>query len=134
MVRGHPGFHLGAGITGKASPCKGFSVSTPDVLRHPNRNELATTLRHEGIRIGEIIAYRAWRVFGPEWLRRGDDRLHSVLMADYVWQPDEPASGDIRTHGIYSFRDVIKSTDDYGYDTGLRGPILFGEVKIWGRL
>jgi len=58
-----------------------------------NANEFATTLRHEGIRIGEIIAYRAWRVIGPHWWWQGDDRLHSVLMQDYVWHPDEPASG-----------------------------------------
>jgi len=109
-------------------------MSTIVVTTSPNRNELAATLRHEGIRVGEIIAYRAWRVFGSGWLGRGDDRLHSVLMVDYVWQPDDPASGDIRTHGIYSFRDVVRSTGDYGYDTGLRGPLLFGEVKIWGEI
>ena len=109
-------------------------MSTVIITTSPNRNELATTPRHEGIRVGEIIAYRAWRVFGSGWLRRGDDRLHSVLMVDYVWHPDDPASGDIRTHGIYSFRDVVRSTGDYGYDTGLRGPLLFGKVKIWGEI
>src|SRR5262249_9610743 len=73
--------------------------------------------------------------FGSGWLGRGDDdRLHSVLIVDYVWQPDDPASGDIRTHGIYSFRDVVRSTGDYGYDPGLRGPLLFGKVKIWGEI
>jgi hypothetical protein len=77
-----------------------------------NQNELARTLRHEGIRVGEIIAYRAWRVFVPHWWWKGDDRLHSVLMQDYVWDPDEPASGDVRTHGIYSFRNAV----DYGAD------------------
>ena len=45
----------------------------------------------------------------------GDDRLHSVLMKDYVWHPDEPASGDVRTHGIYSLRDVIRSKEEYYY-------------------
>src|SRR6184192_2391159 len=73
---------------------------------NPNHNELARTLKHEGVRVGEIIAYRAWRVIEPGWLRSGDDLLHSVLMKDCVWHPDNPASGDVRTHGIYSFRDV----------------------------
>src|SRR5215469_1853671 len=75
-------------------------------------NHLSRTLRHEGIRVGEITAYRAWRVVEPTWLRRGDDLLHSVLMRDYVWHPDRPASGDVRDHGVYSFRHVIRSRED----------------------
>ncbi len=71
-----------------------------------NNNELARRIRHEGIRVGEIIAYRAWRVIVPGWLSRGD-LLHSVAMRDYVWYPDGPASGDVRTHGIYSFRKLL---------------------------
>src|SRR5438876_1137038 len=74
------------------------------VVINRNQNELARTLKHEGLRVGEIIAYRAWRVIHPRWFRSGDDRLHSVLMRDYIWHPDEPASGDVRTHGIYSFQ------------------------------
>ena len=91
-------------------------------------------LKHEGIRVGEIIAYRAWRVIESGWLRRGDDRLRSVFMRDYVWHPDKPASGDVRTHGIYSFRDVIRGKEDYGYNAGINGPLLFGKVKIWGEI
>ena len=87
---------------------------------------------HEGIRVGEIIAYRAWRVMGPSWFRSGDDRLHSVYMRKYVWSPDEPACGDVRTHGIYSFRQVIRSTEDYRYD--VHAVLLFGKVKIWGEV
>jgi hypothetical protein len=30
-------------------------------------NELAARLKHEGIRAGEIIAYRAWRVIVQPW-------------------------------------------------------------------
>ena len=97
-------------------------------------NELASTLRHEGIRIGEIIAYRAWRAIESTWFRRSDDLLHSVLMLDYVWHPDKPAWGDVRTHGIYSFRNVIRSRDEYGYNVGQHGSFLFGKVKIWGEV
>jgi len=94
---------------------------------------LPGTLRHEGIRVGEIIAYRAWRVIVPRWLS-GGDLLHSIAMRDYVWYPDRPASGDVRTHGIYSFHNVIRSRDDYGYDPGTIEPFLFGRVKIWGEV
>jgi hypothetical protein len=98
-----------------------------------NNIVLPTTLRHEGIRVGEIIAYRAWRVIVPGCLSRSD-LLHSVAMRDYVWYPNRPASGDVRTHGIYSFRNVVRSRDDYGYDPGTIEQFLFGKVKIWGEI
>ena len=99
-----------------------------------NDNQLARTLRHEGIRIGEIIAYRAWRVIEANWFRRADDLLHSVFVRDYVWYPDRPASGNVRTHGIYSFRDAVRCRWDYGYTQGTHGTLLFGKVKIWGEV
>jgi hypothetical protein len=97
-------------------------------------NELARKLRHEGIRVGEIIACRAWLVIKPGWLRRGDDRLHSVYRRDYVWHPDKPASGDVRTHGIYSFRDAARAKYEYISTSVDDGPLLLGKVKIWGEV
>jgi hypothetical protein len=97
-----------------------------------NQNELARHLKHDGVRVGEIIAYRAWQVIHP--FRSGDDRLRSVYIRDYVWHPDEPASGDVRIHGIYSFRDVVRCKQEYGYNFGIGGPLLFGKVKIWGEI
>jgi hypothetical protein len=29
-------------------------------------------------------------------------------VTDYIWEPNKPASGDVRRYGIYSFRDVIR--------------------------
>ncbi len=52
---------------------------------HELQNELARGFRHEGIRVGEITAYRARRAIEPTWLRNADDRLHSVYVQDYVW-------------------------------------------------
>jgi hypothetical protein len=98
-----------------------------------NENRNAMRLRHDGIRVGEIIAYRAWRVIHPWWFRNGDDRLHSVFIKDYVWHPDEPAYGDVRDHGVYSFRNVIRSREEYWYYVGIE-PLLFGKVKIWGEI
>ena len=89
---------------------------------------------HGGIRAGDIIAYRAWRVFEERnWKRQADYRLHSVHREDYVWHPEQPASGDVRFHGIYSFKQVIRTHDQYGYPTR-DGPFLFGSVKIWGEI
>jgi hypothetical protein len=90
-------------------------------------------LKHDGVRVGEIIAYRAWRVIEQGWLRKGDDRLHSVLLKRYVWRPDEPAYGDARKYGIYSFRNVIRSREEYWYSVD-NEPLLFGKVKIWGEV
>jgi len=101
-----------------------------------NHEDLPVRLKHEGVRVGEIIAYRAWRVLinsGGRFRRGGDDRLHSVYMRDYVWHPEEPASGDVRTHGIYSFRHAVRSNEEYGYNVGA-GLLLFGKVKIWGEV
>jgi hypothetical protein len=39
----------------------------------------------------------------------------------------------VGTHGIYSFRDVVRSNEEYGYSVG-RGALLFGKVKIWGEV
>ena len=97
-----------------------------------DENRRAEAIRHSGIRVGEIIAYRAWRV-GLWWLWQADDRLRSIYMRDYFWQPDEPASGDVRTHGIYSFRDMVRSRQEHGFPIG-DGEILFGRVKIWGEV
>jgi hypothetical protein len=93
----------------------------------------AMRLKHDGIRVGEIIAYRAWRVIGPRWWWEPDDRLHSVLIKDYIWDPDQPASGDVRTHGIYSCRNVVRSREEYLYFVST-ATLLFGKVKIWGEI
>jgi len=49
-------------------------------------------------------------------------------------EPVSPASGDVQTHGIYSFRDVIRSNDQIGYTSVMDEPLLFGKVKIWGEV
>jgi len=67
------------------------------------------------------------------WLWQADDRLRSIYMRNYFWQPGEPASGDVRTHGIYSFRDMVRSRQEHGFPIG-DGEILFGRVKIWGEV
>ncbi len=99
---------------------------------HPE-NERANTVKHSGLRVGEIIGYRAWRVGERSWSNPAQDRLCSVYISDYVWDPDKPASGDVRTHGIYSFRNVIRSSAEYAH-TLPNSLLLFGKVKIWGEV
>jgi hypothetical protein len=99
----------------------------------PQDGDPGSRLKHDGVRVGEITAYRAWQVITPSWLRKGDDLLRSVLIRDYVWHPHAPASGGVRRHGIYSFRNVIRSKKDYWYSAGTE-PLLFGKIKIWGEV
>jgi len=54
-------------------------------------------------------------------------------VTDYIWEPNKPASGDVRRYGIYSFRDVIRSREKYGFPLS-RGHLLFGRVKLWGEV
>jgi hypothetical protein len=86
----------------------------------PPRREskLANDLKHEGIRVGEIIAYRAWRVVESTWMRRTwmrrcDNRLHSVLIKDYVWLPDEPASGDVAIRQRKNLGEIVEHEAGY---------------------
>ena len=87
----------------------GTTVKVPAVLHEPR------AIPHSGIRVGEIIGYRAWRVFRPGLFSRSNNWLRSVYITDYIWEPNKPASGDVRRYGIYSFRDVIRSREEYGY-------------------
>jgi hypothetical protein len=59
-------------------------------LPHPE-NERAKKIKDSGIRLGEIIGYRAWQIAEGSWFRRDPDRLCSVYISDYVWDPDKPA-------------------------------------------
>ena len=83
--------------------------------------------------MGEIIGYRAWRIIELGRLRGCEDRLRSVAIWEYVWEPDQPASGDVQVHGVYSFRNVVRSKEDYTHTLGC-GPLLFGKVKLWGEV
>ncbi len=66
---------------------------------HELQNELARRFRHEGIRVGEITAYRAWRVIEPTWLREPDDRLHSVYVQDYLGTAGSLLFGRVKIWG-----------------------------------
>ena len=56
-----------------------FVVSGPAPFYDENRR--AEAIRHSGIRVGEIIAYRAWRVIESRPLDPPDATLESTLHA-----------------------------------------------------
>jgi hypothetical protein len=52
-----------------------------------------------GIRAGEIVAHRAWRVIGAA--------LFSVYIDRFYWPPGQMVAGDVETHhGIHGFKTV----------------------------
>src|SRR6266700_1995766 len=49
-------------------------------LMSPGENRIARHLKHDGFRVGEIIAYRAWRVINRGCVRSGDCHDHSRVL------------------------------------------------------
>lgn len=84
-----------------------------------------TTLKSEGLVVGEIIAWRAWNV--------RDEDLLSVVADGKIWSPTEPMQGDAAGgYGVHAYK-------------GPHGPVLdeyvrrnsdklwvIGEVAMWG--
>lgn len=79
-----------------------------------------------GIRAGEIIAVRAWRL-GPDGL------LRSMYMADYVWTPrdiEKIHDQDIaRGYGFHAYKTLERVRGEY---CGLG--VVYGEVALWGEV
>jgi hypothetical protein len=76
-----------------------------------------------GLVIGEVEAFRAWRVLG--------DYLASGMGA--IWLSDAPMKGtevDMHTaSGVYAFKSL---TDARSYFADQRTPYAVGKVKLWG--
>lgn len=110
------------------------SLSAYNVYGHgaggARAHNFSTDLKSEGIRAGEIIAWRAWRVCGVH--------LRSAVM-DSVWSEHEPMNGDpIKDYGVHAYNDK-----DGPYRDGYAGPgtmIAFcdgwvtGQVALWGEI
>lgn len=81
-------------------------------------------VKHEGIRAGEIIAWRAWRI------EKGFLQSASVRT---IWAPGEPMEGDVKQHGCYSYK---KKADALKHMLSEMGtwPCVVGSVQIWGEI
>lgn len=89
------------------------------------QRDAARTIPREGIRAGEIVAYRIWEVMGEDLL--------SVSMRT-LWVPSETMAGDIDAgNGIYCFKDV-KSAEDLCHDFSIISfnSHVSGSIEIWG--
>lgn len=84
-------------------------------------------IKDTGIRAGEVIARRCWRIRA--------DRLFSIYMADYEWYPNYPATGNVAEgFGVHAFN------NDYDLGIYIRDHacasyyLIPGTVSLWGEI
>jgi len=87
------------------------------------------TVKSTGIEVGEIIAYRAWRIT--------DGVLTSLVMTT-PWLPGETVEGTLKgrglhgkLHGIYSFK---KAGDAWNGCANTGEICVSGQVALWGEV
>lgn len=76
--------------------------------------------KHEGIRVGEIIAYRCW-------LLRSDGYLRSAVM-ESMWAPGEAMQMEEGSLGIHAWKTRAKCLK-----YGMAGYVI-GSVALWGEV
>lgn len=86
-------------------------------------------VKDEGVRAGEIIAYRGW-VYGQGF------PLRSVAMGSLWRAPGGKMQGDVRYHGVYSFKTPeLAQTGMYEWTySGHKKCIILGSIVIWGKV
>ena len=92
------------------------------------------TVQDTGIEVGEVTAYRAWRV------RRGTLVLESML-AGTAWWPGKAMEGDPENprRGVHAFKTLDHVWWQYGRMPDAnwscyQPPIAYGSVKLWGTI
>ena len=85
------------------------------------------SLENTGIEIGEIIAWRAWRL-------REDGLLASVHIDKTLWSPGAVVSGVVNNicgvHAFKSQQDAI----DCAKSWAIPPPTIVGQVALWGKV
>lgn len=88
--------------------------------RHPVENI--------GIVLGEVEAFRAWRVF---------DGLLVSMAIDFVWMPGEPMTAnevtDYGSSGVHGFK-THKQAAAYAFQYANGREYVIGRVKLWGQI
>ena len=79
-------------------------------------------IKHEGIRVGEIEAWRIWRLV--------DGKLYSMT-TDYEWL-DGVAHGDIAQLGVYCWKNENDALQ-YASEVGGERKVI-GTIAIWGEI
>jgi len=108
-------------------------IPNPDT-RAPLKSVPKSSLKSEGIRAGEIIAFRCWMISGES-----RPRLLSVYMS-HIWEPDVPmtmTAGTLTTpqidhtmYGVHAFKSPGLLFDEYYFLK--KKSAIFGTVALWG--
>lgn len=101
-----------------------------------------TSIPYEGIRAGEIIGHRFWRI-------HHEVELESIA-TNYIWKPDTIIEGDIERNygfsgikgGIYSFRkdslELAKNIKNFDRESVVmlcqHIGIAYGTISMWGEV
>lgn len=84
------------------------------------------SIENAGIRAGEIIAHRCWRLVEG-------DRLFSIYMSKREWFPNVPMIGNVSDGvGVHAFKnryDLYAYAGEIGYEI-----LIAGTVAMWGEI
>lgn len=79
-----------------------------------------------GIKAGEIVAYRAWRLRGG--------KLYSVHQSDFCWEPGTTVEGTPESgNGVHAFKSLLLLSE-YGTYYQKYDVIVTGTVDLWGEV
>lgn len=83
----------------------------------------------EGIKVGEIVAWRMWIVRGDGWL--------GSYGVSRTWAPGEPMTGkvpDYGDEGIWAFKDKSRALGKAISSASCPARTVYGSVKLWGKV
>jgi hypothetical protein len=109
---------LGSGLLGTG-------LQLPAAAPAPAPTSFAN-LPNDGIEVGEIIAWRCWRLIG-----RG---LLQSTAFNHVWPPDRPMTGKIDHDyaGVHAWKE--REDARIMFEHGMAGAGAWGAVALWGEL
>lgn len=116
-----------AQFTGPAGLTAGFA-GNPAASASPSGLATGPVFEDAGIKAGEVVAYRAWRL--------RDGILHSCYRSYFEWRPGEIVEGDPNneSEGVHAFKSLLNACRyGVGYDENAGNEkIVTGTVELWG--
>lgn len=113
-----------AQFTGPAGLTAGFAGNAA-ASASPGGLATGPVFEDAGIKAGEVVAYRAWRLH--------DGILHSCFRSHFAWRPGEIVEGDPGnvSEGVHAFKSLLNACRyGVGYDGDEK--IVTGTVELWG--
>lgn len=118
-----PSYLGGLGMTQSQSMQYNAMISA--LMTAPARPHEPTKLKSEGVRAGEVIAWRAWNIH--------DGSLVSVVAEAKPWSATEPMKGDAAGgYGVHAYKAPHGPLLDNYVTKGSAKLWVIGEVALWG--